>query len=1393
MVILAVVVLVVVPGFFALRTYQGRASRSTYLEQARAASDAGRLDLALQYINAYLKIDPKNLDALDLKGKVLSRVAKEGTALEEAIRVENLILSQAPDRMDARRMLVELNLRAGLYRAAEAAAGEYLKRGATDAEAHRLMGRALEGVGYLGDSTALDRAIGEYEEAERLQPGDIGGASRLAELYRAKGKDPARAQGVMDSLLKYNPGSASVRLARFRFFLGGANLNEGLPRAMAEIAEALKLTPGDLDARLVAAEFAAQKGDTAEARLHLAAINPPPGDDLRVKLVRGMVELREQRTDEAIQSWRSGLIQTGGTDADLTWRLARVLLEMGRVRDAEPLMAQYRRLVGGTEPRPEYRYLVALMDLRLGRANEAIAELEQTRDKVDTNLAGQHLTTLGRAYEMVRDETKALDAYRRATALPSSGPQPWLAIARIQLVDRPADAITTLERGLAAIPDEPSLLVTLAQVLWQQEMAKPKNRRDWAEFGRWLDRAEKTAPTSAEVAAVKADYFASVDRLEEGLTLLRDATVRTPSAANLWLARANVLGRLDRGEEALEVLTAATKAAGENAGFRTAKASILLRRGEIKAARAVLVDGLDRVPAAGRPQLWRSLGELYQGQADFVAAKRAYEEWSRLQPDAPEPRLALLNLALAVGDIPAMEAQVAAMKATGGPNSLYWKMARAELLLQIKPRLTADAAAEDKARLDEAESLVNEIKATVPRQPSGHVLEGRLMERRNRPDDAILAYQAAIDLRGGQVALRPLVVLLTRERRTEALDALRNKVASFPPDLDRLSGALTLQMGDSDKAEEMARRMVQGDPRSLDAAVWKARVLNTLGKPAEAEESLKLMTQQRPEDPSPWLQLLMFQVTQKELPEARATVETMRRRVKTEHPEMLWAICYRVLGARDLADESYRAALSRWPDDVKVRQAVVDYYELSGRPDLAVPSLRHLLKIVPGFDWARRRLALNLSARPNDQVALEEALSLVSEGPKGEESPDDRLTRATVLSRSVDPANRVEAIRILESLAAQIPNSSKLHDVLARSLLATGQKSKARDHAAKAATGPDANADAILLHASLSVMEGDIAEADRQLVRLIAIDPDAMPTIELNARILHAKKDDTAAVALLRRSLDAHRTAPDRQAVGVGLLQLLLLLGLPDAAEELGKDVAQSGPKGQIAYAELLGSRGKVTEASAMLDKASKAGAANDAVRTAIILAADGVSPEWIDLTDRLLTPALINQPESIELLQTQAYLRHLQKNYAAEVKIYERILSLRPVNFLFMNNMAWTLSEELDRPQDGLRVIDEAITKVGRQAHLLDTRGVILLRLGKLDAAINDLEVAAIALPTPPVYFHLARAYQKAKKTAEFGKYKALAHDSGLRPDQLQPSEREEAKQLIGFGGVKPRQAQVP
>ena len=873
---LGVVVLTSVVGFVALKAYRDRRATPALLGEAKKYWELKQHSLALGYLNRYLELHPDDLDALDLKAKFLAESTQDARQAMEAMPIHNQVLGRDPQRQETRRRLLELNLKVpGRAKTAVTLARELIRRGDGGPRAHRLLARALEQSGAEGDNYALAEACREYEAAEKHDPGDVEGGEWLARLYQEKLHDPEKGQQVLDKLLALNQAEharrAAVRLAQARYC---ARLGQ-IGRAGAEIDQAIRDDPGDPEIRIVAAQLAAQRGDTANARRHLAAIPDAARNDLRIKLIEGVIDLKERRPNEAAQSWRSGLLLTGGSNIELTWRLAQILLEMGRVSEAEPLIAQYRRLAGSEEPNAWYHYLHALSLFKTGRPDEAAQELEAIRFKADKLLETSLYLLLGQCYEAARDESQALAAFRRTTELSHDLADPWLAIARLQWPRQPNAAIDTIALGLKAIPADPRLLAMSIHYQWQRQTQRPSAERSWDGVERALSRADQIAPGSLEVALVRSEYLQSLGKNEDSLDLLEEVTKRFPKYVPLWAIRARALSRLGRTSDALKLLDQATEAAGPQALLAIDRASILLAQGHVKEAHATLRNALGRVPAEQRPALWKALGEYYAAQSDLAAARDAYQEYSRLEPNNPEPRILLLDLALTAGDDAAIRIEVSALKAFGGPNSLYWRLARVRELLRDRPQGKAEPA-EEASRLEEAERLVQEIKKSEPQSPLGYLLEGRLRERRHETNRAVAAYERAVDRNGGQLALAPLVALLVRERRDADLKRLRQKLATLPVELERLATLQALKLGDKDRAEQLAARMAEGHPEALDVQVWQAQVLKALGKPEAAEAALLRLIRQRPAEPSPWLQLLMLQVSQKRLKDAAETVEQLR-------------------------------------------------------------------------------------------------------------------------------------------------------------------------------------------------------------------------------------------------------------------------------------------------------------------------------------------------------------------------------------------------------------------------------------------------------------------------------------------------------------------------------------
>jgi tetratricopeptide (TPR) repeat protein len=782
------------------------------------------------------------------------------------------------------------------------------------------------------------------------------------------------------------------------------------------------------------------------------------------------------------------------------------------------------------------------------------------------------------------------------------------------------------------------------------------------------------------------------------------------------------------------------------------------------------VAGLGQVREDRRFAVWKALGALHAGQNDPAAARRAYAEYARLRPDDAEPRLLLLDLAIGSGDESAIAEAVESLKGLGGPDSPHWRLARVQELLRERRRQSPDPA-----RLDEAARLIGEARAADPRSAVVAQLEARLAERRGRTAEAVAAYERALGLNGGQTALAPLVALLSRDGRDADLERVRMKVPALAAELDRFAALQAMKQGDKGRAERLAARAVETAPDRTDLRLWQARLLAELGKAKESEEALRALTVQRPEDPAPWLQLVADLVARKRPADAAATVEQIRSRVKTDRPELLWAQCYQLAGDRAGAAESYQAALKRWPRDPAVLAAAVGYLEQSGQQSEAERLLREALRRDPELSWATRKLALLLAGRRGDREAWADALRLVGPDARPGDTPDDRLTRAYVYAQGAEPARRDQAVRILERLAAERPRESAVHERLARLLLTSGRKAEAREHAARAAEGDGTTADAVLLYAGLLVTEKSLDEAERQLARLAALDPDGLPVVELRARIAAAKGRGAEAAEVLERAF-ARVNAPEALAVGEPMVGLLLELKQPDAAERVSHKLAAFGPRGRCVLAELLAGRGKSDEAVALVEAVGRDGGAPEAARAALALATrPQADPRWIGLADRLLDATLKADPGSADVLFKQAVLRRLQGRHREEVELYRQVLARSRGNTRLLNDLAWALSEDLNQPREGLERAEEALRRVGWQPHILDTRGVILTRLDRLDDAIKDLETAARDLPIGPVYYHLARAYEKKGRADEFRKCLDRARGLGLTAEQLQPSERDD------------------
>jgi tetratricopeptide (TPR) repeat protein len=135
-----------------------------------------------------------------------------------------------------------------------------------------------------------------------------------------------------------------------------------------------------------------------------------------------------------------------------------------------------------------------------------------------------------------------------------------------------------------------------------------------------------------------------------------------------------------------------------------------------------------------------------------------------------------------------------------------------------------------------------------------------------------------------------------------------------------------------------------------------------------------------------------------------------------------------------------------------------------------------------------------------------------------------------------------------------------------------------------------------------------------------------------------------------------------------------------------------------------------------------------------------------------------------------------LQAQYDEALKHYQqaqetiRQLELRA---LMTNNYALLLAlhqpEKVDTAQ---RLMTEAISVLGPQAALLDTRATVYLVAKEYQRAATELEAALATAPTPAMYYHFALVQDALKSHLGRDRALARARELGLKPTHLHPLE---------------------
>jgi len=579
------------------------------LQYGHLARMAGEREEALAQADGVIAADPNRFEAHLLRGQVLEQLKRPEEArasFEKAVEVGgddaapiivfSDFLERNGDRPAAEPLLQKLvEMKPGF--GASSAYAAYLARDPKRlAEAEAAYQKALAQATPEEYSVAVRTLASffysqsRFDESETTlraglekSPEDLELIYSLARFYASRG-DTAKADEMVEAATKAKPGEVDpfLVLSAYRSQRGDA------PGALAATEEALKVKPDDTRAKLRKAELLLdlgyREGDKekiAEGRSIADAVLETDPNSAEAMFVKSKIELAEGRYDQATTSLRRA-IEIRPDWAQAHFLLASALFFQNDRNGARSEATRALELEAGLT---EARKLLARIHASLGADDLAVEEgrkaLATNDDPAIRIVVAQSLVRIGRVDEAYAELEKIPEDKRAAEA--------WYAMGRVDVLkQRLADARRNLERADSMSPHHPEILDTLL-LLDRAEKKLPDSIER-------IRRAAEASPQNAKLVQLLGSAYAANGEFAEAEQQFRRAAELDPNDIGPYQALAQLLLASGRKDESIATYQKAIAQRPDSAQLRVVLGTILEATGDTEGAienysEAIKLDG----------------------------------------------------------------------------------------------------------------------------------------------------------------------------------------------------------------------------------------------------------------------------------------------------------------------------------------------------------------------------------------------------------------------------------------------------------------------------------------------------------------------------------------------------------------------------------------------------------------------------------------------------------------------------------------------------------------------------------------------------------------------------------------------------------------------------------
>ncbi len=1305
-----------------------------------------------------------------------------------------------------------------------------------DARARMRLGRALVAQGKVEQGVQF---LTRFVEAH---PQEVEIYGILSDIALEQGSDSPVEEALawLDRAVRNNPKSAEAR-ARLARFYQRVKRDLDAARTNLEVADASGAV--DLKTLLLLAEGWLDLGELDRAERELEAIRQLDreiltGYDLDLEnlalalfTAEGNLVLRRGEEASGVELADSALEELTGDRRVLFLPVAVDLyLAAGRIEAARKCVDEYRRAVEArSKPDPSLSNQLVLL-------RAAIANGEDMPHLVINLLAGLVVGEpvggfLIRGAENVQVWKLLAQAYSRTG-------QDSRALAALEkyVLRRPGDWEATLELARAYYRDR--RFVRARKYAEDAERIRPddletKLFRIRASFKYVLeDSAEPSAggpppqellalreahPRNVEIRLLQAMVASGRGRHAEAVAELERAIAECDDPLPASMRLVELHDREGDHDKAIEVCEAAVSDHAGVAAPRIALAELQAKVDRAHEADKTLalavaeLEGPERVSATYA----RVRHMLLHGQR--AAGIGLLEQLAADRPSDEGPRLALLRLPEIQEDNQASQGLIDELRAIEGDWGVRWRFAQARKWLQQDDWTDRQAAITD---------MLQRCIEADPRWPAPIVALGRMYERLEQDDKAEQTYRRFFDNYPGQseVVIR-LLELLERQRRFIAASKILERVPAGLSALSAFRIRAAIGRGDYDAAIQELRERIGADPDDAIARVVLARLIYHHAR--EADLALEMLDEARRLDPN----LILAASSRATILHAEGRddevlafldAEVARRNDYAAY--LLRAGYCAEAGQFELAEKDY-VHLTTFPESAADGyERLGEFYERAGKVDKAAAAWEAGLKIEPDRLRLQRLLIRALVTSPQAQPRERGRRMLDDALKQWPDDPGFLSVRAALLLSEDTPAATQEAMRVLERVVQVNPRDIVAHLHLIERAREWGDLERASRLADRALGANPESAHLLSAKASLERQLDNVRIAWQLAATVMKIDPE-----NVTARILLvylalrtgqndvAQKYSDEAMALdpaneevqLTRalvlnardqrdqaiqSLEAYRQSDtDRDSVRVLVLlsDLYRFQGDVRTAEERVVEVealAPGDPAVFLARLRCLATEHRYDEVLVRYSERRRTYPDESQVLLSVAsIMAYAPRDHYVREARSLYHQLIATNPDCIDGHLGLGQVAYQLGDIDVARQAYRDSLNLDAYHAKALNNLAWILGVDSQEFDEALELANRGVLRYPEDPHLLDTRGTVLLRLGKYSEARRDFEKSLTLLPATAMpsarartLVNLARAHLKLRELPPAGSRLNQALQIDRQHDVFNTQERAEIHQLI-------------